>query len=111
MKYSALILTLLILVIGCNSESKNKNANSGNAKIEINSKKVKEVNFIVEGMTCEGCENAIQKCVNELPGILEVSASHEEKNTIVSYDTGQTSADDIHKAIEGKGYDVLGLNE
>ncbi|HHS95678.1 MAG TPA: heavy-metal-associated domain-containing protein, partial [Phaeodactylibacter sp.] len=64
------------------------------------------VEFEVQGMTCGGCERHVSDAVTKLEGIIEVSASFENKNTIVKFDKTKTTIEEIQKAIAGTGYKV-----
>jgi copper chaperone len=66
------------------------------------------VTLEVEGMTCDGCENAIKAGVESLEGIAEVESSHEEAWTRVKYDKNATSVEDISAKITDTGYEVRG---
>lgn len=63
--------------------------------------------FIVEGMTCLGCEAHVESEVNKLDGIISVKASYENSNTVVSYDKTKVDEITIIKAINGTGYKVV----
>lgn len=60
----------------------------------------------VTGMTCDGCEAAIQDAVGKLPGVVAVEANHETSKTTVVYDTAAVSEQSIADAIEELGYSV-----
>jgi copper chaperone CopZ len=62
----------------------------------------------VTGMTCGGCENAVKRAVGRLPGVAEVSASHQEQRVAVSYDPAQATPETIAAKINGLGYRVGG---
>lgn len=65
-----------------------------------------EANLKVEGMTCDHCEESIQKGVAELAGIDSISANHEDSTAFVKFDTTQTNLGEIAKAIEKRGFHV-----
>jgi copper chaperone CopZ len=60
----------------------------------------------VTGMTCGGCENAVKRAVSKLPGVSEVSASHQEQRVTVAYDAAQVTPETIAAKIGGLGYHV-----
>jgi copper chaperone CopZ len=60
----------------------------------------------VTGMTCGGCENAVKRAVGKLPGVTEVSASHQEQRVTVTYDEARTGPDALKARIETLGYRV-----
>jgi copper chaperone CopZ len=70
-----------------------------------------EETFMVEGMTCTGCENHVQSEVNKLDGIISVKASYEQSNTIVKYDRTKVLNQQIVKAINSTGYKVIENDE
>ena len=114
MKKYTLLLVLSIFLFACNS-----NDNKSSDKVDVNKSETKgnavadiqTVSFIVEGMTCGGCENSLKKNVLEEDGIVEVSASHLEKNAIIKFDAGKTSVEKIKNIIIDTGYEVLGQTE
>ena len=67
-----------------------------------------EVTLNVEGMTCDGCENAIKAGVEGLHGIASVESSHEEAWTKVKYDKNATTVEEITAKITDTGYAVKG---
>lgn len=74
----------------------------------ISSDYTQEVKFIVRGMTCASCEEHLNHAINELPGILSVSANSEDGTANIKYDNSITDKVAITKAIDGTGYKVLG---
>ena len=60
----------------------------------------------VTGMTCGGCENAVKRAVGKLPGVAEVSASHEQQRVTVAYDAAQVTPEAIAAKINALGYRV-----
>lgn len=63
--------------------------------------------FVVEGMTCAGCEAPVESEVNKLEGILSVKASYENANTVVEYDKTKVDKAAIITAISRTGYKVV----
>ncbi|MFB6319302.1 cation transporter [Saccharicrinis sp. FJH54] len=105
--FSILSLALLLLISACNNKkSTTENSEATDAKIELQT-----YNFDVEGMTCTGCEQTIQANVRKLEGIQLVSASHTDKNAVVSFDPDKTDTTAIKQAIVGSGYTVTGITQ
>lgn len=103
------ILTFLlaaVLLAACTSKTEKKE-NSAPEQEAIAAEWV-EVSLNVEGMTCEGCENAIKAGVETLEGIATVESSFEEGWTKVKYDKSSTSVEDIEAKITDTGYEVKG---
>lgn len=92
-----------LLLAGCNTAQKTEESAEENLSAEW-----VEVSLHVEGMTCEGCENAIKAGVESLDGIATVESSFEEAWTKVKYDKSTTSLADIKGKITDTGYEVKG---
>lgn len=67
---------------------------------------LKKSQFTVLGMTCSSCEAHVDHEVNKLYGVVKVTTSYENKNTVVEYDDSLISINEIQKAIEKTGYQV-----
>lgn len=72
----------------------------------IYSENIQEVKLKVSGMTCASCEEHIKHAVNQLPGIVSVSANSEEGIANVKFDNSKTDKVKITKAIDETGYKV-----
>ena len=94
-------LALCFIFVACNA---------GTSKQEVQQQEVINpviVEIGVEGMTCTGCENSINKSIEKLEGIVEVSSSHIDKKTVVKYDESKTTEEQIKAAITQVGYTVV----
>ena len=105
MKKILMLLLAAVILAGCNSKTDKKDAPASG---EAMAAEWVEVTLNVEGMTCDGCENAIKAGVENLDGIASVESSHEEAWTKVKYDRNQTSLEDIEAKITETGYEVKG---
>lgn len=76
--------------------------------VVVFSDNIQEVKFNVSGMTCSSCEEYVKHAVNELPGIVNVSANSDEGIANVKFDNSKTDKATIIKAIDGTGYKVSG---
>ena len=74
----------------------------------ISSEDIQEMKFNVRGMTCASCEEHVKHAVNELPGVVSVSANSVEGNATVKFDNSRTDKSAITKAIDATGYKVTG---
>ena len=102
-KLFVLALTIL-LAFACNSANKNENVSDDTQ--EVNMENLVETVIPVHGMTCEGCENAINKSVGSLAGIAEVKSSHLDSITTVKFDTSAVTLEEIELKIAEAGYTV-----
>jgi copper chaperone len=104
MKNLMILLMASLLLTGCNSTSKK----ADEASADNPSAEWVEVTLNVEGMTCDGCENAIKAGVESLDGIASVESSFEEGWTKVKYDKSATTVKEIEGKITDTGYTVKG---
>jgi copper chaperone CopZ len=100
------VAVITLLSAACSSGTPKSESSSGVQ--DISSEHVVLVKFDVEGMTCEGCENAVKASVNKLEGIQEVTASHKDGESLVKFDTTLASPQSISEAITAAGYQVKG---
>lgn len=63
--------------------------------------------FEVQGMTCATCPLTVKAAVKKLIGIREVTASLQEKNAVVDFDSRKINAAEIKKAIDSVGYKAI----
>ena len=106
MKKIIIVLAAAALLFACNSNTKT----SDEAASETPSMAAEWVEVVlnVDGMTCNGCENAIKGGIETLSGIETVESSFEEGWTKIKYDKNLTSLDDIEGKISDTGYVVEG---
>ena len=55
----------------------------------------------VEGMSCGGCEEAVENALKDVPGVTDAEADNETDSVTVE---GDASDEDIVTAVEGAGY-------
>ncbi len=110
MKNYVLIFLAIATFCACNNSGDSKKSSSSDqvesSVVQADPAKVKTVELSVSGMTCGGCENTVTKAVKKLDGIASVEASHQEANTIVSFDTSLVSVEQIRNAIDESGFEV-----
>ena len=104
MKKLIFLLMASMFLVACNNAPKQADESAGD---NLSAEWV-EVTLNVEGMTCDGCENAIKAGVETLEGIATVESSHEEGWTKVKFDKSTTSVEDIEAKITDTGYTVKG---
>lgn len=59
--------------------------------------------LIVEGMNCEGCEQAVEDSLKSVTGVESATVDNESNNVIVE---GDADTDTLVTAIEDAGYSV-----
>lgn len=100
-----LFVFILTVIVSCggSTESQQKSVKSGadEMSMELN---LQSIELGVEGMTCEGCENAVIGAIIKLDGVKTADASHLNKIASVTYDTTLVTIDQIRMAVEKSGY-------
>jgi copper chaperone CopZ len=96
MRKKAYVISLICLsafLISCASK---------NTKPVIDSNENTEIRtYKVFGMDCPGCQSALEKLINKIPGVLDSEANWKEKQVIVRIQKGaEVNDDDIFDAIQ-----------
>ena len=68
----------------------------------------KKESYLVEGMTCSGCERTIQKVVGNIEGVRSSKADLKSSTVSVEYDPEKVSIERIRSAVNGVGYKFVG---
>ena len=68
-----------------------------------------EKRLVIEGMTCENCQNHVQNSLNRLDGVA-AKVSLKKKTAVVSF-SREVSDDELKKAVEDAGYSVVSIQE
>lgn len=76
---------------------------SNNNEVVLNTH-TRELVLDVPGMTCATCPVTIQKSLARIEGVIEASASFEEKIAVIRYDPTKVSAKDLMQATLNAGY-------
>lgn len=69
---------------------------------------LKKESYLVEGMTCSGCERAIQKVISNLQGVKSAKADVSSSTVSVEYDPSKVNIEQIKTAIIKIGYRFVG---
>lgn len=65
---------------------------------------MKKVKFNIQGMTCSSCSSHVDKAVNQLNGVKNVSVNLLSNNMTLEYDENIITPEAIIKAVENAGY-------
>ncbi len=68
---------------------------------------IREVILPISGMTCASCAKAIEKSIQKLAGINEVSVNFASEKAKVVYDSSKTRISEIKDAVSKAGYKAL----
>ncbi len=63
-----------------------------------------DITIIVKGMTCGGCERAVERALSQVDGVISAKASMQEERVAVTYDADLTDAEKLRRAIAEAGY-------
>lgn len=66
-------------------------------------------NYTVEGMTCSGCERAVQGSVGNVAGVTSAKADAASSTVSVEYDPEKVNVDQIKSAVAKVGYKFVGV--
>jgi Cu+-exporting ATPase len=68
----------------------------------------KKESYLVEGMTCSGCERAIQRVVSGIEGVQSAKADAQSSTVSVEYNPEKVNVDQIRSAVGKIGYKFVG---
>lgn len=78
--------------------------------LTINKKYEKNIDILISGMSCTGCEATIKYYVKKLPGVVKVNSDYKTGKANIEYDSSKTKYSDIVKAINNTGYKIIKNN-
>lgn len=64
--------------------------------------------YLIEGMTCAGCERTVQRVIEKVEGVASANADLNSSTVSVEYDSSKVKIDDIKSAIDKVGYKFVG---
>ena len=70
--------------------------------------KLKKESYLVEGMTCSGCERTVSKVVSNIEGVASAKADLGSSTVSVEYDPSKVTIDKIKEAVNKVGYKFVG---
>ena len=65
-----------------------------------------QVKFIIQGMTCEGCQDHINNELSKVAGILTYNTSYASRSSLVTFEGSKIDAKSIAAVINKTGYTV-----
>lgn len=69
--------------------------------------KVDKKTLPVTGMTCAGCASSVESTLQTQPGVVGAGVNYGTQQAWVEYDPQQVSLQDLQKAIQDVGYDLI----
>lgn len=98
-------LLFMVFIVGCQPSSQSSDENGNDQKMEIPTNKSVAVN--IEGMTCSGCEKAIENNIKAMEGVGKVKADHKEGMAWIEYDSTKVDVSSFFSTIRSTGYKVV----
>lgn len=73
---------------------------------DVEESQAQTVDLTIDGMTCTGCEAAVEQAAGGVPGVLQTDASYATGKAMVKYDRTKTDQKTITNAINRTGFTV-----
>ena len=105
--FLGIVTTFAIVMLAFPSYGHIFYADNSKQVIVVNQSDIQAVDFEIKGMTCTACEKHVKHAVNELNGIVEVTSNYEEGSAHVKFDISKVSLEEVKKAIDNTGYEVI----
>ncbi|GMA98566.1 cation transporter [Pelosinus sp. IPA-1] len=64
--------------------------------------------FMVEGMSCGHCKNAVEKAVSALEGVISAFVDLPNKTLTVESDASKVTLEKIKEVVDDEGFTVVG---
>ena len=74
------------------------------SETKVDTPRVNQASFAVEGMDCTACATAIEKKLKGLDGVQSAIVSYEQKRATVEFDTSKVTIAQLEQAIRDAGY-------
>ena len=71
-------------------------------------KNIKKETYLIEGMSCSGCERTVQRVIGNLEGVASSKADLTTSTVSLEYDPEKVSIDKIKDAVDKIGYKFVG---
>lgn len=69
---------------------------------------IKKESYLVEGMTCSGCERTVSKVISNVPGVKAAKADLNSASVSIEYDPSAVNIDQIRASLNKVGYKIVG---
>ncbi len=111
MKHTFFLLIIGVALLGCQGSGVKDAGTSGNSNSgsEVSPENLVSFSIDVEGMTCTGCENSVERSLKSMDGVVSAKASHETGKTTVSFDKSILTPESIEENINSGGYRVTSI--
>ena len=69
---------------------------------------MKKEPYLVEGMTCSGCERTVSKVLSNVPGVKSAKADLTTALVSLEYDPSKVTIDQLKNSLSKIGYKITG---
>ncbi|HAF27547.1 MAG TPA: hypothetical protein DCG75_00725 [Bacteroidales bacterium] len=108
MKIKILLFSIILFAFACQNAPKQETEQVQESTEEIVLTNAQKIEISIEGMTCTGCENAIQNKISKFEGVYSVKADHEKGIAILELDSTKIDILEVKSAINELGYKAIG---
>ncbi|MBI9054151.1 MAG: heavy-metal-associated domain-containing protein [Bacteroidales bacterium] len=109
MKIRLLSISIILLAFACQNAPKETSIDQPKEPIvKVEMINVQKVELAIDGMTCTGCEKAIQKTINDFEGVYASKANHENGTAVFEFDSTKIDILKVEAAINELGYEAKG---
>ena len=113
MKIKFLFIPILLFAFACQNTPKETTEQAediSETTEEVITANVQRVEINIKGMTCTGCENAIQETAKSFEGVYSAKADYEKGVAILEFDSTKVDVANLEYAIDELGYEVIETN-
>ncbi|HYG03547.1 MAG TPA: cation transporter [Chryseosolibacter sp.] len=64
--------------------------------------------YLIEGMSCAGCERSVQKTISNLPGVQSAKADLSSSSVEIEFDPAKVGIEHIKTTVGILGYKIVG---
>jgi len=110
MKIKNLLILIILFAFACNTAPKEKIVQKEGTTEKVAMVNVQKIELNIEGMTCTGCESAIQKTINEFEGVYSSKADYVNGIAVLELDSTKVDVIKVKDAINELGYEAKDHN-
>lgn len=105
MKFKYLLILVILFAFACKNAPKESIVQEEIIE-EVTMVNVQKIELNINGMTCTGCENAIQKTIDGFDGVYSSKADFEKGVAILEIDSTKVDVIKVKEAINELGYEA-----
>jgi copper chaperone CopZ len=106
MKFKYVLISVFAFAFACQNAPKENTTEEKEVTEEIAMVNVQKIELNIDGMTCTGCENAIQKTIDGFEGVYSSKADFEKGKAILEFDSTKVDIIKVKDAINNLGYEA-----